>query len=89
VEAQAAEDASALAAKQAELDGMLVALGVAKQRGRRLLAVLEKAVYRLHQRNQLRKRFTLVARAWHAWRSSRRTTGRGGPWGSGAASCGS
>lgn len=68
VEAQAAEDAAALAAKQGELDGVLAQLAAQKGRARRLTAALERAVYRLHKRNRLRKSWQVLARAWHAWR---------------------
>ena len=67
MDAQRAEGAAALAAKQAEVDAALAALEAQRQRVRRLGAVLERTVYRLHRRRRQAKLATLFAKAFKAW----------------------
>ena len=67
VDQQRAEGEAVLATRQHELTQALEQLTAQRQRGRHLTAALECAVYRLHKRNQLRKQFSLLARAWRAW----------------------
>jgi hypothetical protein len=67
VQQQQAEDEALLATKQQELEAAVLQLQVQRQQGRRLCAALESAVYKLHKRNQLRRHFALMTRAWRAW----------------------
>lgn len=72
VERQRAEDAAVLEARQRELEQLQQHLEGQRQRTKRLTAILERTVYRMHKRSRLRKNFQLLARAWRAWRDHTR-----------------